>query len=104
MRRAYENAPIVGKNLRCFSGTWSGAIDYPKKRLRKRVVVKGATPGRKPVKCPYPGCANPVVRIDLQLKSINKVKGDEFDTYTNFQSEVPIYSNMIKITLESQMN
>ena len=82
----------VGKNLRCSSSTRSRAIDYLKKR-RKSTTKKGLysrvlPKEKKTVKCPYPGCGNPVIRVDLHLKSVHKVKGDEFDKYNKMAKDL----------------
>ena len=48
---------------------------------KQRLVVKGARQKVKPTKCPYPGCGHPVVRVDLHLKTVHKVKGEELEQY-----------------------
>ena len=48
---------------------------------KKRLVVKGAKQHIKLMKCPYPDCGNPVVRVDLHLKSMHKINGEELEKY-----------------------
>ena len=50
-------------------------------------MVKGSQQITKPTKCPYPGCGRPIVRIDLHMKSVHKIKGEELENYKKMVKE-----------------